>query len=328
VPVYFYTLSYLESRGSLVCGVIDQAEEQQNNDNLTNETVRIAHMLYHMCGQWSCYRRRTAIKRSDSSLSRVSRWASAATLQENIQTLDFVTPESHLSNLYIAMFSKVFHKATHNGSVVSWAFHDDSFTEATKGNVFVYQVSHQDIKAITPHTLVIGGVCDEDRTATKVHRQLVKLNILTQQDNHLNAAAINGAAMAKNIVLITRHKLSLLVNLLFWWEEEMDRWDNLEARKVSYAQQLEEAHPNESVEERTRKASEAAKTITMMQREMPSQRQEGKETSWNTTGGSRREWELMELEKRVAERGGSTGEAVEDEGDLPAYEHGMVGGRD
>jgi hypothetical protein len=50
VPVYSYTLSCLESRGSLVCGVIDQAEEQQNNDNLTNETVRIAHMLYHTCG--------------------------------------------------------------------------------------------------------------------------------------------------------------------------------------------------------------------------------------------------------------------------------------
>jgi hypothetical protein len=225
------------------------------------------------------------------------------------------------------MFAKVLHRATHNGSVVSWAFHDDSFTEATKDNVFVYQVSHQDIKAITPHTLVIGGVCDEDRTATKVHRQLVKLDILAPQDNHLNAAAINGAAMAKNIVLITRHKLSLLVNLLFWWEEEMNRWDNLEAKKESYAQQLEEAHPDESVEERTRKASEAAKTITIMQREMPSQRQEGKETSWNTTGGSRREWELMELEKRMAVRGGPSGEVVEDEGGLPAYEHGIVDGR-
>jgi hypothetical protein len=258
----------------------------------------------------------------------VSRWASAVILQKNIQTLDFIILKSLLSNLYIAMFSKVLHRATHNGSIVSWAFHDDSFTETAKDKVFVYQVSHQDIKAITPHTLVLGGVCDEDRTATKVHRQLVKLDILTQQDNHLNATAINGTAMAKDIVLITRHKLSLLVNLLFWWEEEMNRWNNLEAKKASYAQQLEEAHPEESVEERTRKVSEAAKTIAMMQREMPSQRQEGKETSWNTTGGSRREWELKELEKRVAERGGPSGEVIEDEGGLPAYEHGMGDGRD
>jgi hypothetical protein len=254
----------------------------------------------------------------------VFRWTSTATLQKNIQTLNIITSESYLSNLYIAMFSKVLHRATHNGSIVSWAFHDDSFTETAKDTVFVYQVSHQDIKAITPHTLVLGGVCDEDRTATKVHRQLVKLDILTQKDNHLNAAAINGTAMAKDIVLITRHKLSLLVNLLFWWEEEMNRWDNLEAKKESYAQQLEEAHPDESVEDRTRKANEATKILAIMQREMPSQRQEGKETSWNTTGGSRREWELMELEKRVAERGGSSGEVVEDEGGLPAYEHGVV----
>jgi hypothetical protein len=48
--IYSYTASCLESHCCLVCGVIDQAEEQQHNDNLTNETVRIAHMLYHMCG--------------------------------------------------------------------------------------------------------------------------------------------------------------------------------------------------------------------------------------------------------------------------------------
>jgi hypothetical protein len=221
------------------------------------------------------------------------------------------------------MLSKILHRATTNGSVVSWAFHDDSFTEATKDNVFLYQLSHQDIKAIKPHTLVIGGVCDEDRTATKIHRQLVELNILTQRDHHLNAAAINGSAMAKHIVLITRHKLSLLVNLLFWWEEEIVRWDNLEASKSNYAQQLEEAHPDESVEKRSGKTSEAVQIISGMQRIMPSRRQEGKETSWNTTGGSRREWELRELEKRIAERGGSSEETAENEVGLPAYEHSM-----
>jgi hypothetical protein len=225
------------------------------------------------------------------------------------------------------MFSKVLHRATTNGSVVSWSFHDDSFTETTKDNVFLYQLSHKDIKAIKPHTLVLGGVCDESRTATKIHRQLVELNILTQEDNHLNATAINGSAMAKHIVLLTRHKLSLLVNLLFWWEEEMARWEKFDARKASYAQQLEEAHPDESVEERSRKTSEAVQTITVMQREISSRRQERKETSWNTTGGSRREWELMELEKRIAERGGSSGDIAEDEGEPPAYEHGMVKGR-
>lgn len=141
------------------------------------------------------------------------------------------------------MFSKALHS-----SIASWSFHDDSFTQATKDKVFLYQLSHQDIEAITPHTLVVGNVCDEDRTATKIYRQLVDLNILTKTDNHLNAAAINGTSMAKNIVLITRHKLSLLVNLLFWWEEEMLRWDDFEAKKANYAQQLEEAHPDESGE--------------------------------------------------------------------------------
>jgi hypothetical protein len=48
--IYSYTASCLKSHCCLVCGVIDQAEEQQHNDNLTNETVRIAHMLYHICG--------------------------------------------------------------------------------------------------------------------------------------------------------------------------------------------------------------------------------------------------------------------------------------
>ncbi|KAH0271114.1 hypothetical protein KCU91_g7618, partial [Aureobasidium melanogenum] len=162
---------------------------------------------------------------------------------------------------------------------------------------------------------------DEERTATKVHRQLVELDILTRQDNHLNAASINGAAMAKKIVLITRHKLSLLVNLLFWWEEELNRWNDLESRKSSYAQQLEEAHPEESAEERMKKVDEAAKTMEMLQRKLPSQRQENKETSWNTTGGIRREFELRELERRMAERGVSSSEVVEDEGDLPAYRH-------
>lgn len=57
------------------------------------------------------------------------------------------------------MFSKVLRRATHNGSVESWAFHDDTFTETTKDKVFMYQISHQDIKTITPKTLVFGNVC-------------------------------------------------------------------------------------------------------------------------------------------------------------------------
>lgn len=79
--------------------------------------------------------------------------------------------------------------------------------------------------------------------------------------------------------------------------------------------------------ERSRKTSEAVEIITGMQREMPSQRRESKETSWNTTGGSRRECELMELEKRVAESGGSGGELVEDEHRLPAYDYSGADGR-
>lgn len=163
---------------------------------------------------------------------------------------------------------------------------------------------------------------DEERTATKVHRQLVELDILSRQDNHLNAASINGAAMAKKIVLITRHKLSLLVNLLFWWDDEMNRWDDLEARKSSYAQQLKEAHPEESAEERMKKVDEAARTMGKLQRQLPSQRQENEETSWNTTGGIRREFELREMERRMAETGQSRSEVIEDEGDLPAYRQG------
>lgn len=138
----------------------------------------------------------------------------------------------------------------------------------------------------------------------------------------MNAASINGAAMAKKIVLITRHKLSLLVNLLFWWDDEINRWNDLEARKSSYAQQLEEAHPEENAEERLKKVDEAARTMGILQRKLPSQRQENKETSWNTTGGIRREFELREMERRMAERGQSSSEVVEDENDLPAYRHG------
>ncbi|CAD0082973.1 unnamed protein product [Aureobasidium vineae] len=219
------------------------------------------------------------------------------------------------------MFAKAFHRATHSGSVEAWAFHDDGFSEATKDKVFIYQTSAQDIKAIPLHTLVICGICDENRTATEIHRQLIDIEILSRETDHLNAASINGAAMARKIVLITRHKLSLLVNFLFWWEEEMVRWENLEARKESYAQQLEEAHPEESAEERVGKVDDAVRIIEGMQRELPSQRQQSKETSLNTTGGSRRQWELMEMERRVAEREGSSEEAIEDEGGLPVYTH-------
>ena len=60
---------------------------------------------------------------------------------------------------YTKMFAKVLRRATHNGSVESWAFHDDTFTEATKDRLFLYQISHQDIRTITPKTLVFVGVC-------------------------------------------------------------------------------------------------------------------------------------------------------------------------
>lgn len=102
----------------------------------------------------------------------------------------------------------------------------------------------------------------------------------------------------------------------------MNRWNDLEARKASYAQQLEEAHPEESAEERMKKVNEASRTMEMMQRKLPSQRQESRETSWNTTAGIRREAELREMERRMAERGVSSNDMVEDEGELPAYAHG------
>lgn len=134
---------------------------------------------------------------------------------------------------------------------------------------------------------------------------MIDLHIIDPDTQYLNVSAIDGQKLAAKVVIITRTKLSLLVNVLFWLDEEMNRWQGAEMEKIRFAEEIAKAHPDDDEHERLNREHEGIRVITALQRELPSQRSsQGINQYAGTTGPGVRQT-----------RAGQT----EDDESLPAY---------
>lgn len=73
-------------------------------------------------------------------------------------------------------------------------------------------------------------------------------------------------------MIITRTKLSLLVNVLFWWEEEVSRWSPAENEKARLAEDVPPAYSEDDNLTRAMRVEQGTKVIKAVQKELPSER--------------------------------------------------------
>ncbi|KAH8887493.1 hypothetical protein GQ53DRAFT_297948 [Thozetella sp. PMI_491] len=129
----------------------------------------------------------------------------------------------------------------------------DDLPMSIQDAIFQHQMSQIHPLSITPQTLIAAGICGWENEATNVHQALVKAGVLepssapqkhTRDHGHSFfglgksgkqtsdyaeeeflpvTANINGA-LTKKVRVLTVVGAKTLIKLLFFWEEEVNRW--------------------------------------------------------------------------------------------------------
>jgi hypothetical protein len=102
--------------------------------------------------------------------------------------------------------------------------------------VFSFQQSLNPPRKLTPASLVVAKIVDEEKTGGWVIKRLQKLGILSLDASDLPASPYVvtpkiGPNFANQVPWISSYAQKRLVWLLFDWEEECRRWDVLEAEE-------------------------------------------------------------------------------------------------
>jgi hypothetical protein len=112
-----------------------------------------------------------------------------------------------------------------NNAVPNLAMAPQSYdiTPPIQDAIFEYQLGEEDPLKLDPQAFVVASITSSKTVAAQVHRALVKNGILEQ-----NSPVVNTNKVTKNfaheLACISSHAQKRLVNLLFFWEEEVMRF--------------------------------------------------------------------------------------------------------
>ena len=149
-------------------------------------------------------------------------------------------------------------------------------------NVIKYQLSLRHSRYLDVHSLVFSGVCDHIKVAGQVHKLLVKHGfILPAPTSGPAAFGAGGDVMTVDTYKIDKkfsHRLSIisvhahrkLVGLLFFWEEEVNRWRLLDKEENEIRQLLKTVAGHAAQD-----LSVALEAAQIKKRLLPSERAEG-----------------------------------------------------
>jgi hypothetical protein len=89
--------------------------------------------------------------------------------------------------------------------------------------VFTHQLGAPDPLILDPQAFLHAGITSTPKTSASIHKALVKNGVLSADSAAVNTRAIT-SKFAHELSNITSHAQKKLVNFLFFWEEEMQRW--------------------------------------------------------------------------------------------------------
>ena len=107
---------------------------------------------------------------------------------------------------------------------------------------FLHQLSQPDPLTLSPEVFAHAGIASEPRVSTSIHKALNKNGVLEQASPAVHTDKIT-KNFANQVPGITSHAQKKLINFLFFWEEEGQRWKKLrgelEELKVVIAEEKE-----------------------------------------------------------------------------------------
>ncbi|KAF2083783.1 hypothetical protein K490DRAFT_50804 [Saccharata proteae CBS 121410] len=96
--------------------------------------------------------------------------------------------------------------------------------------LFQYQIGLRNYKALNQFSFYIAGITDSERRSRKTHLSLCKAGVLFPTSSAVITGNItsNFRSQQQHLPSYARRKL---VNMLFFWEEELVRWKLLEGEE-------------------------------------------------------------------------------------------------
>jgi hypothetical protein len=92
--------------------------------------------------------------------------------------------------------------------------------------VFTHQLGEPDPLVLSPQAFLHAGITSSPKISAQLHAALLKNGVLEKEEKVVHTEKI-GKRFAHELAMITSHAQKKVVNLLFWWEEEGQRWNKL-----------------------------------------------------------------------------------------------------
>ena len=145
-------------------------------------------------------------------------------------------------------------------------------TPERRDMLYMHQISTPKPEALDENAFFVVDVCDKERQSQRIHSALLKNGVLTTPedlvDTYKDWSKIHTSA------LLHRPTQKNLINVLFWWEEETQRfWKLVEEEKELGTMISElETRPEETTDKETLdKLKFARERVRMKKRQRPSQ---------------------------------------------------------
>lgn len=118
---------------------------------------------------------------------------------------------------------------------------DADFNPHEQDLLFQSQLHELDPLVLSPIAFQVGGVTDSEKVSASIHKALLKHGIISESAPMVNTQGIT-KQFPHQVAMVGSHKQKKLINLLFFWEEECQRWKVLieeldELKTVMHAEQ-------------------------------------------------------------------------------------------
>jgi hypothetical protein len=167
------------------------------------------------------------------------------------------------------------------------------FTPQRQDLMYSYQLSTPSPLHLGPTIFYVVGCTDSERCSTQIHRALQKNHVL-DPSGKIDTTKI-GPKFIHQLAFIDQMSQKNLINMLFFWEEEVQRLNKLEQEEVELTSLIDAAEKAQSTEETEAHALTAMDTQTldqlkfarervrMKKRQRPTQRRGDLEADQDTT---------------------------------------------
>ena len=151
--------------------------------------------------------------------------------------------------------------------------------------LYMHQINTPKPEALDENSFFVVGVCDRERQSQRIHSALLKNGVLTTPEGLVDTYKI-GPKFIHQLAFIAQASQKNLINVLFWWEEETQRFRKLveEEKELDTMISELETRPEEIADRETLDQLKFARErVRMKKRQRPSQRNPAIEADTDAT---------------------------------------------